>query len=113
MKKRALLVNTARGGIVKTNDVITALKNGNLGGYATDVYEQERGVFFKDNGKSGIADEQLKELIDLPNVLLTPHHAFATKEALERIAETTIYNLDCWEEGRSCKNELGFQTITL
>lgn len=113
MKKGALLVNTARGGIVKTNDVITALKNGNLGGYATDVYEQERGVFFKDNRKSGIADELLKELIDLPNVLLTPHHAFATKEALERIAETTIYNLDCWEEGRSCKNELGFQTITL
>ncbi|MBR9853302.1 MAG: 2-hydroxyacid dehydrogenase [Algicola sp.] len=113
MKNGALLINTARGGIVKTDDAIAALKSGNLGGYATDVYEHERGVFFKDNGKSGISDELLKELIGMSNVLLTPHQAFATKEALERIAETTIYNIDCWEEGRTCKNELGFQTITL
>ncbi|WP_318312806.1 2-hydroxyacid dehydrogenase [Flagellimonas crocea] len=113
MKKGALLINTARGGIVKTEDVVQALKNGNLGGYATDVYEYERGVFFKDNSKNGIQDELLKELISLPNVLLTPHQAFATKEALDRIAETTMYNLDCLEEGKTCKNELGFETITL
>lgn len=113
MKEDALLINTARGGIVKTEDVVAALKSGHLGGYATDVYEHERGVFFKDNSKSGITDELLKELISLPNVLLTPHQAFATKEALYRIAETTIYNLDCWEEGKVCKNELGFETVTL
>ena len=113
MKEGAILINTARGGIVKTEDVIDALKSGHLGGYATDVYEHERGVFFKDNSKNGINDEVLKELIALPNVLLTPHQAFATKEALFRIAETTIYNLDCWEEGKTCKNELGFETVTL
>jgi len=113
MKEGALLINTARGGIVKTEDLIAALKSGHLGGYATDVYEHERGVFFKDNSKTGINDELLKELISLPNVLLTPHQAFATKEALFRIAETTIYNLDCWEEGKVCKNELGFETVTL
>jgi len=113
MKEGAILINTARGGIVKTEDVIDALKSGHLGGYATDVYEHERGVFFKDNSKNGINDEVLKELIALPNVLLTPHQAFATKEALFRIAETTIYNLDCWEEGKTCKNELGFEAVTL
>lgn len=113
MKQGALLINTARGGIVKTEDIISALKSGQLGGYATDVYEYERGVFFMDNSRTGLKDELLKELIELPNVLLTPHQAFATKEALERIAETTIYNLDCWEEDKTCKNELGFETVTL
>lgn len=111
MKKDALLINTARGAIVKTKDVIHALKKGNLAGYAADVYEAEEGVFFKDNSATGIKDEQLLELLSLPNVLLTPHQAFATKEALARIAETTIYNLDCWQEGRSCKNELGYETF--
>jgi len=113
MRQGALLINTARGGIVKTEDVISALKSGHLGGYATDVYEYERGVFFTDNSRTGLKDGLLKELIELPNVLLTPHQAFVTKEALERIAETTIYNLDCWEEGKVCKNELGFETVTL
>lgn len=113
MKKDALLVNTARGGIVKTDDLIKALKDGEFAGYATDVYEHERGTFFMDHTKSGLHDEVLKELIAQPNVLLTPHQAFATKEALVRIAETTIYNLDCWEGDRSCKNELGFESVML
>ena len=113
MKEGALLVNTARGGIVKTEDLVEVLKGGHLGGYATDVYEYERGVFYKDNRKTGITDDLLKQLIEMPNVILTPHQAFATKEALLRIAETTMYNLDCWEEGNICKNELGFETVTL
>lgn len=111
MKKDAFLINTARGGIIKTSDLLKALKKGHLKGYATDVYESERGVFFQDHSKTGIKDEQLKELISMPNVLMTPHQAFATYEALERIAETTIYNLDCWEEGKICKNELGYETF--
>nr|WP_321413273.1 2-hydroxyacid dehydrogenase [uncultured Allomuricauda sp.] len=113
MKPGAILINTARGGIVKTENVLDALKNGELGGYATDVYEHERGIFFTDHSKNGITDELLEELIALPNVLLTPHQAFATKEALVRIAETTIHNLDCWEEGKTNTNELGFETVTL
>jgi len=113
MKKDAILVNTARGGIVKTDDLLKALKEGSLGGYAADVYEGERGVFFKDNSKTGIKDELLKELITMPNVLMTPHQAFATREALLRIADTTIHNLNCWEEGRTCKNELGYESYVL
>ena len=113
MKSNTILVNTARGGIVHTGDLLSALRNAEIGGYATDVYEKEKGIFFKDNRFSGIADEQLKELITLPNTLLTPHQAFVTEEALQNIAETTIYNLDCWEENRSCKNELEYGTLIL
>lgn len=111
MKPSALLVNTARGAVVKTRDLLKAIKTKALSGYATDVYETEKGVFFKDNSKRGITDKQLKELISLPNVLLTPHQAFVTKEALKNIAETTIYNINCWYEGKECRNELGYETF--
>ncbi|PWL37665.1 hydroxyacid dehydrogenase [Flagellimonas aquimarina] len=111
MKPGALLVNTARGAVVKTRDLIKALNSKALSGYATDVYETEKGIFFRDNSKRGIKDEQLKELISFPNVLLTPHQAFVTKEALEKIAETTIYNIDCWYERKGCRNELGYETF--
>ncbi len=110
-KKNAFLINTARGAIVKTKDLLKVLKKGQIQGYAADVYEFERGIYFKDLSQNGIKDELLIELIAMPNVLLTPHQAFATHEALERIANTTIDNIDCWEEGRSCKNELGYETF--
>ncbi len=113
MKEQVVLVNTARGAIVHTKDLIKVLKSGKIAGYATDVYETEKGIFFKDNSITGIEDEQLKALIALPNVLLTPHQAFVTQEAQKSVAETTIYNLDCWEENRSCKNELDYESLLL
>ncbi|WP_435625295.1 NAD(P)-dependent oxidoreductase [Flagellimonas sp.] len=111
MTKGTTLINTARGAVVKTRALLEALKNGTLKGYATDVYESEKGIFFKDNTKTGINDPLLLELIELPNVLLTPHQAFMTEEAIKNIAETTIYNINCWEENRGCRNELGFETL--
>ncbi|RTE52426.1 2-hydroxyacid dehydrogenase [Arenibacter aquaticus] len=111
MNKDAILINTSRGGLVQTNELIKALESKIIAGYCTDVYEKERGVFFKNHSKTGIPDEQLKKLLSLPNVLLTPHQGFITKEALTNIADTTFENLNCWEEGRICKNELGQQTI--
>ncbi len=113
MTKDTVLINTSRGGLVQTNELITALESKKIAGYCTDVYEKERGVFFKDHSKTGIKDEQLKKLLSLPNVLLTPHQGFITTEALTNIADTTFENLNCWEEGRICKNELGQQTINL
>ncbi len=107
MNKQAILINTSRGGIVQTKELIIALESKKIAGYCTDVYEKERGVFFKDHSKIGIQDEQLKKLLSLPNVLLTPHQGFITTEALANIADTTFENLNCWEEGRNCKNELG------
>jgi D-lactate dehydrogenase len=110
MKKGVVLVNTARGGVVRTSHLLEALRNGTVAGYATDVYETEKGIFFKDNSTEGIRDEKLKELISFPNVLLTPHQAFVTKEAIKNIAETTIHNLDCWKQNIFSENELGHDT---
>ena len=109
MKKGAILINTARGAIVETKALIQALESGNLGGYGTDVYEKEKGIFFRDNSKTGIKDEQLIHLLSLPNVLMTPHQGFITKEALTNIAETTFYNLDAWAKGTLNKNELNYK----
>lgn len=111
MKQNVILVNTSRGAIVKTKDLITALEDGNLGGYCTDVYEKEKGVFFRDNSKNDIKDGQLKKLLSFSNVLLTPHQAFMTHEALMNIAKITFENLNAWEEGKECKNELGYERI--
>jgi len=112
MKQDVVLVNTSRGGIVKTKDLIMTLEDGNIGGYCTDVYEKEKGVFFRDNSKTDIKDEQLKKLLSFSNVLLTPHQGFITKEALTNIAETTFHNLDCWAKGVVSKNELGLELLT-
>ncbi|MEL6810304.1 MAG: NAD(P)-dependent oxidoreductase [Bacteroidota bacterium] len=107
LSKEVLIVNIARGAIVKTNDLLKALNEHRIGGYATDVYEKEAGIFFYDHSSGKIPkDPLLKALIDHPKVLLTPHQAFATKEAIRKIAEVTLYNLNCWESGMVSLNEL-------
>ncbi len=106
MKKDAVLINVARGGVVCTEDIIQALEFKRIAGYGTDVYEHESGVFFYDHSKNKPKDTFLQSLINLPNVLLTPHQAFATKEALTNIAETTFYNINCWQQQESGTNEL-------
>lgn len=113
MKKNAILINTSRGAIVEHKALLMALAAKQLGGYCADVYEKEKGIFFKDNSKVGIKDEQLKKLLSFPNVLLTPHQAFVTTEALGNIAKITIQNLNDFEEGKTCKNEIGFETLIL
>lgn len=107
MKQGAILINTARGAIVETTALIRSLEDKHLGGYGADVYERENGIFFRDNSEEGIQDEKLKKLLSFPNVLLTPHQAFVTKEALGNIAKITFENIDSWAENRACKNELG------
>ena len=111
MKPEVLLINTARGALVETKELINALEKNVIGGYCTDVYEKEIGSFFKDNSTQGIKDRLLIKLLSFPNVLLTPHQGFITKEALTNIAEVTFENLNSWEEGKSSKNELGLETI--
>ncbi len=111
MQPNTLLINTSRGAIVKTEDLNESLEKGQIGGYCTDVYEKEKGIFFRDNSKEGIADEQLKKLLNFTNVLLTPHQAFMTHEALKNIAHTTFENLDCWARGVETKNELGLELL--
>ena len=81
-----MIVNIARGAIVKTKDILEALNEGRLAGYATDVYEKESGVFFYDHSKKkALKDDQLKELILNPKALLTPHQALLLqRKALEK-----------------------------
>lgn len=106
MKPGVMLINTARGSVVDTAAVIRALQTGQIGSYGADVYEKEKGVFFYDRTLNKPADPVLDGLLQMPNVLLTPHQAFATREALRNIADTTVLNITCWEKGRSSPNEL-------
>ncbi|WP_299183847.1 2-hydroxyacid dehydrogenase [uncultured Aquimarina sp.] len=106
MKREVYIINIARGAIVKTLDLIEALKWDRIAAYAADVYEYEHNLFFYDHSNDKPDDSLLQQLIDLPNVLMTPHQAFATTEALTNIAETTFYNIDCWQQNKVSKNEL-------
>jgi len=102
MKNGVMLINTARGGIVNTQSVINALKSGKMGSFGMDVYENEKGVFFHDHSHSILQDDTLALLTTFSNVLITAHQAFLTNEALEGIVNTTLQNIDQWQnEGKS------------
>lgn len=98
MRRGALLINTSRGGVIDTRAVIAALKSGVLGGLAIDVYEEEADLFFHDLSGSVIHDDVFARLLTFPNVLITGHQGFFTEEALRAIAETTVANLDAFED---------------
>ena len=101
-----MLINTARGGVVDTADVIAGLKDGHIGTFGADVYEGERGLFFYDHSADELQDPLLRQLLAMPNVLITPHQAFATHEAMSNIADTTFYNIGRWAAGETSPNEL-------
>jgi D-lactate dehydrogenase len=99
MQFGAMLINTSRGGLVDTPAVIEALKNGQLGALALDVYEEEADLFFENLSSRVIQDDVFSRLLTFPNVLITGHQAFFTQEALENIASTTIANISAFETG--------------
>jgi D-lactate dehydrogenase len=109
MQLGTMLINTGRGACVNTKDVLYGLENGHIAFYGADVYENERGIFFNDLSKEIFKDEMLKKLLAMPNVIITPHQAFATQEALTDIATSTFYNVDCWSLHKQSKNELTAQ----
>jgi D-lactate dehydrogenase len=92
-KKGVMLINTSRGGLIDTKAVIEGLKTGQIGYLGIDVYEQEEKLFFKDLSTEIIKDDVLQRLMSFPNVLITAHQAFFTKEAMDQIATTTLENL--------------------
>ncbi|MBI2518209.1 MAG: 2-hydroxyacid dehydrogenase [Opitutae bacterium] len=94
MKRGVYLVNTSRGKLIDTAALIHALKSGQVGGVALDVYEEEEGIFFEDHSGGMLQDDTLSRLLTFPNVLITSHQAFLTREALTEIARVTIENLD-------------------
>ena len=106
MKKGVMLINTSRGALVNTQDVLVALKREKIGYLGIDVYEQEEKLFFNDLSESIIEDDLIARLISFPNVLITAHQGFFTNEALEQIAETTITNISDFEHGKTSGNEV-------
>ena len=106
MKPGVMLINTARGAVINTEHIIESLDNAKIGYLGLDVYEREKGIFFYDHSKNKVKDDVLKKLMGYPNVIITPHQAFATHEALSNIADTTFYNLDSWANNKTSENEL-------
>lgn len=106
MKPGAILINTSRGAVVNTNDLIAALDSGRLGAACLDVYEFEKGLFFEDHSNYILKDVNFARLRSFNNVLITGHQAFLTTDAITQIAETTISNLDGFQNQSFCKNEL-------
>jgi len=106
VKQGAMLINTSRGGLVKTADVIEALKTGKLGYLGLDVYEQEEKLFFHDHSEDIIQDDMITRLISFPNVLITAHQGFFTKEAMTEIAHTTFANIDMFAQQQELVNRV-------
>jgi D-lactate dehydrogenase len=104
MKSGAMLINTSRGGLLDTRAVIEALKSGKLGHLGLDVYEEEAEMFFEDLSSTILRDDIFTRLLTFPNVLITGHQGFFTREALDNIASTTIANLTEFEKTGSCAN---------
>jgi D-lactate dehydrogenase len=94
MKKGVTLINTSRGGLINTHDVIQALKSGHIAYLGIDVYEQEEKLFFKDLSGSIIENDEIQRLMSFSNVLVTGHQAFFTEEALSQIASITLNSVD-------------------
>lgn len=93
MKPGSVLINVSRGALIDTTALIAALKSGQLAGVGLDVYEEEEGIFFEDLSSEVLQDDELARLLTFPNVLITAHQAFLTREALGEIARVTVANL--------------------
>ena len=106
MKKGVVLVNTSRGALIDTEDLIEGIKSKKIGGACLDVYEEEADVFYEDNSSDIIDDDTLAILLSMPNVLVTSHQAFLTEEALSNIAETTVNNIQEFFNTGKCENEV-------
>jgi D-lactate dehydrogenase len=100
MKPGTILINVSRGALIDTKALIEALKCGRLGGVGLDVYEEEEGVFFEDLSGQILHDDELARLLTFPNVLITAHQAFLTREALSEIARVTVANLTAFANGK-------------
>lgn len=100
MKQGVMLINTSRGLLIDTADLLTALESRKVGYLGLDVYEFEKGLFFEDHQQDTVKDALLVKLLSHPNVLITPHQAYLTREALQEIADQTIKNLDLWQAGK-------------
>jgi D-lactate dehydrogenase len=106
IKKGAMIINTSRGAIINSEEAIEALKKEQIGYLGIDVYENEGDLFFKDQSQSVIQDDIFARLSSFNNVLITPHQAFYTQEAVSEIAKITIKNFTDFENNEILENEV-------
>jgi D-lactate dehydrogenase len=111
MKRGVMLVNTSRGGLIDTRAVIEALKSGKIGALGLDVYEEEEDLFFEDLSNAVIQDDVFARLLTFPNVMITGHQGFFTREALTNIAETTLANATAFESGEGTLHAIDFDEV--
>ena len=106
MRPGVMLINTSRGGMIDTRAVIGGLKTGRIGYLGLDVYEEEADLFFEDLSGTVLQDDVFARLLTFPNVVITGHQAFFTREALTTIARTTLDNLTALQRGEPCPNRV-------
>lgn len=111
-KDGVVLINTSRGALIDSHALTEALKNGKVGAAGLDVYEEESEVFFEDFSSIVIQDDILARLVTMPNVIVTSHQAFLTREALANIARTTLDNLHLYFIEGDLPNEICYQCKT-
>ena len=111
MKPQVMLINTSRGALVDTRAVIAGLKSAKIGYLGLDVYEEEGDLFFRDMSDRVIQDDVFARLLTFPNVIITGHQAFFTREAVSNIAETTLANVSAFERGESSGNEVTIDLV--
>ena len=104
MKDNVIIINTGRGKLIKSKDLIDALKTSKIGGAGLDVYEEEEKYFFEDFSSDIVQDDTLARLLSFPNVLVTSHQAFFTHEAMQAIAKTTLQNVLDFVDGKELQN---------
>lgn len=110
MKKGVFIINTSRGGLIDAEALLNGIKSRVIGAACLDVYEEEADIFFEDRSGHILNDEILSRLISMPNVIVTSHQAFLTKEALHNIAETTVNNIKSYFTNDGiCDNELCYR----
>lgn len=111
MKPGVMLINTSRGAVVDTRALIGGLKAGRIGNLGLDVYEEEGDLFFENLSDQMIQDDVFARLLTFPNVLITGHQAFFTREAMTAIAETTIGNISSFERTGSATHTVSVEKI--
>jgi len=106
MKPGVMIINTGRGKLIRTEDLIKGLRSGKVGSAGLDVYEEEAKYFYEDHSDRMINDDDLALLLMMPNVIVTSHQAFFTREALHNIATTTLQNIKDFLGGKELVNEV-------
>jgi D-lactate dehydrogenase len=109
MKNGVFILNTSRGALIDAEDLLDAIKSKKVGAACLDVYEEESDLFFDDLSGHILRDDILARLLSMPNVIVTSHQAFLTREALANIADTTVKNIHAFFEGSELENEICYR----